>query len=288
MAESNQELSNKLVDQGASMKPMAMKQQAQDWFVKNQSALSDLMGSIGEARRLYVTFMGAVSRDANLLQCDRTSIFVAMMQCAELRLYPGPLKQCALIAYDNKKKGIKELQMQPQWQGYLDLAYRAGFVKPPTRAIVVWEADEFDYKEGVVTHIHHAPYEGEPRGERRGVYTVLTTRDGDKDIQYYPAARILRYRSMSKAYQFSSSKTFWKDENPDTVDWMWKKTALKQALKLYPMSAELARAIEIDDEVETGETKVPLIDLPLPEKTDGRDDTTSADKNGAVDTSAAT
>lgn len=279
MAQDNQQLSKKLVDQGAVMKPLAMKEEARDWFDKNQRALTDLMGSINEARRLYVTFMGCVTRDAKLLECSRPSLWVALMQCAELRLYPGPLKQCALICYENKNKldkdgrPIKEAQMQPQWQGLLDLAYRAGFVKPPSRAVVVWEADDFDHHEGVETTIHHKPFEGDDRGDRRGVYIVLTTRDGDRDIQYYPASRILRYRNMSKAYRYSKSATFWKDENPDTVDWMWKKTALKQGLKLYPMSADLARAIEIDDESEGVEKRAPLIELPLPEASNGPDTT---------------
>lgn len=288
MAETNQQLSKRLQDQGGGIKPLAMKEEARDWFDKNQRALTDLMGSPNEARRLYVTFMGCITRDANLIECTRQSMWVALMQCAELRLYPGPLKQCALIAYNNKDKGIKEVQMQPQWQGLLDLAYRAGFVKPPTRAVVVWEADQFHHKEGIESYIHHEPYEGEDRGDRRGVYIVLTTRDGDRDVQYYPAARILRYRNMSKSYQYSKSKTFWKDENPDTVDWMWKKTALKQGLKLYPMSADLARAIEIDDENEGAERKTPLIELPLPEAPNGPDTTKQQSEPDAANSGTAT
>lgn len=283
MAKDNAQLSNKLVAQGASMKPLSLKDEARDHFAKQEGALAQLMGSKNEARRLYVTFMGCISKDPYLIECSRQSMWVALMQCAELRLYPGPLKQCALIAYDNKKKGVKEVQMQPQWQGLLDLSFRAGFVKPPTRAVVVWEADEFELVEGIETKIIHKPHEGEERGIRRGVYIVLTTKDGIKDVHYYPASRILRYRNMSKAYQYSTAKTFWKDENPDTVDWMWKKTALKQSLKLYPMSAELARAIEIDDEGETGERKVPLIDLPtIEDSTNGEpEQSTEASASGS-------
>jgi recombinational DNA repair protein RecT len=43
---------------------------------------------------------------------------------------------------------------------------------------------------------------------------------------------------------------------------MWKKTAVKQALKMIPRSADLQRVIEIDDETDSEKpSQKPIIDL---------------------------
>jgi recombination protein RecT len=274
MSKSNEEMSSKLTAAGASMTPLALKDRAQEWFGKNRAAMTELMGGNSEARRMFLAVMNTISRNPKLLQCSHASIFKSLVQCAELRLYPGPMQEAALVPFWNSKSSTFECQFMPQYAGLAKLAYNAGFARS-IRARVVWAADEFSYKCGTTEELHHVPFAGpeEERGERVGAYCVITLPSGDNQITYLNAQFIERTRKRSRAGD--SRESPWNSTNPDDVDWMWKKTAIKQALKLMPKSAELAKALEADAEVEAPELKKPAIvdfgeeDVPNPKEKEG-------------------
>lgn len=260
MAKTNEELSSALVKAGNKMTALALKDQAKNWFDKNAANVSQLMGSASEAKRLYLAVMNTVSRNAKLLECEPSSIFRSLVQCAELKLYPGPLQEAALVPFWNSKKGVNECQFMPQYQGLLKLAFNAGFLRKVT-CRVVYSNEEFEYQCGSREFLKHSPIADEAeRGERKGVYAILRTKYGEEQITYLTAAYIQRTKGRSKGAGRSDSP--WAGSNPDDLDWMWKKTALKQALKLIPKSAELANAIELDNAIENEQlATTPLVDM---------------------------
>jgi len=289
MAKNNDELSLKIQEQGGKPTPLALGHRMKTWFEKNQPRITTLMGNRSDAERLYLTFMHVASKSPQIVQADPITVQEALLQCAELKLWPGPLKQAAIVCYWNKKKNCYDAQMMPQYQGILDLCYRAGAIVPPTEIEIVYANDHFKFVKGLNPDLQYTPFEGpaEQRGERRGAYTILTTARGHKIFNFYPIDKIWRYRNQSQSYQRAKEKkdkgewfaeSFWLSDNPDTVDWMIKKTALKQELKLIPMSVDLARAIEKDDAIEQGkEESKGIFDVEAIDVTPGAE----ADNSGA-------
>lgn len=255
MATTNEELSGKLVAQGAQQKPLSLKEKAGQWFEKNRSAMSALMGSEEDAKRMYLACLNSVSKSPQLLQADPSSIFKALMQCAELKLYPGPLQEAALVPFFNSKKRCYECNFMPMYQGLVKLATNSGYLKS-IYANVIHEADYFDYSYGSGGSLKHQPAK-QNRGNLIGAYAFAKTRYDEQIFEVMWAEDIMKIKARSSAKDKDYSPWNQKDFEP----WMWRKTVLKQLLKLVPKTIDLATAMEEDSIVEVGETRSPLADL---------------------------
>lgn len=266
----NDKLEGKIAAANKSLSPaQSLNAQAKAFFERQKDNLAALLGSHQEAQRLYVAVMYSVSKSPQLVSADPGSIFTSLMRCAELKLFPGPLGQAAIVPFWNKKKNCFEAQFMPQYQGLLDLAYRSGQVVPPTYAEIVWERDLFKFVKGDNPRIVHEPFAGsdDARGNRVGCYVVLNLRNGNQIRHYMTIEHVMRYQQQSKTAQAQNANTFWKSDNPDTVDWMIKKTVLKQALKLAPKSVDLAAAVDYDNEVDNPSSdKKPILDFDFSEQ----------------------
>lgn len=278
MAKDLENLSSNIIARGGKNTPLALGAKAKEWFLHNKSIIAEQVGGPAEARRLYTAVMDTVTRNPLLLEATPQSIFTAFMQCAALRLYPGPLQECAIVPFNNKKTGKMEAQFMPQYQGLIKLAYQGGFVKKVS-CRVVWSNEEFEHSFGSDEYIKHVPiFDERERGERVGVYSIIKTCYNEEIITYLPASFLARTQSRSAAGKSYSSP--WNSQNPDDVDWMWKKTALRQGLKLLPKSAELARALQADDAVDAPDSvKNPILDFSLGAETESGDVTSDTIEN---------
>lgn len=250
----NNQLSAKLQNRGAAPTTGSFKEQAKVWFDKNKAAIAALMGTEEDAKRLFLAAMNVTSKNSQLLQCSPSSIFQALMQCAELKLYPGPLQEAAIVPFWSSKKKCYEAQFMVMYQGIIKLAMNSRHILS-VYANVVRERDFFNYTLGSDAKLDHKPAMSD-RGEMIAAYAIAKLSSGGDVFEVMIKEDIMRIkgRSQGKDKEYSP----WNTE--DFEPWMWRKTAVKQLLKLIPKSVELAEAMDRDYESED-QKKDLLVDL---------------------------
>ena len=256
MNEKNASLSDKLAQGGARMTPIAFENRITEGYKLNGKRLETLAGGKEEARKIVAGFMYAASRVPLLMECTESSLWDCMLQSAQLQLYPGALQQCAYLPFKNNKKGVREAQFVPMYQGLVKLAFNTGQVKS-IQADVVYERDEFSFEKGTNKHLRHIPFLGSDadRGPARAVYCVVETTEGTH-FEVKSVDWVNGIMARSKAARAGDSP--W-DTDPDE---MAKKSVFKHAAKWIPKSTRLAEAIEIDNTVERPDIVVhPVVDL---------------------------
>jgi recombination protein RecT len=238
MAKDNAELSLKLSNAGASLKPMGLFEDLRQWFSKALPSLSELCGT-DEAKKIFATARVQLAKSPDLLQCTKVSLQNCILQSMALKLYPGPMQECAYVKFGD------EAVFMPMYQGITKLAIQGKTIRS-VKANVVYERDEFDYSEGTEPYIKHRRYLGNDgeRGARVAFYATATVRNGAREFVIMSLAEVEAIRSRSRSAKSSHSP--W---NTD-FDEMGKKTVLKRMLKLLPKSTELAEAIEMDNALE--------------------------------------
>lgn len=186
-----------------------------------------------------------VRRTPKLLECDPMTVVASCMLAAQLGMEPGPLGQCYLLPRWNKKTGKTECNFQLGYKGALALAHRSGEI-----ADVICEAvhanDEFARELGDTPRIVHNPAPwGEDRGEVIGYYAIVRTQNGGtyRDAKSYDEVQA-HAKKYSEAFKKGDPKFGPWAQNFDA---MARKTVLLQALKLAPMSVDIAKGIAEDD-----------------------------------------
>jgi recombination protein RecT len=180
------------------------------------------------------------TRNPKLMDCTATSLVGSLIESAMIGLEPDGT-HAALIPYKNH--GVLEAQLQPMYQGLIQLARRAGLVSL-IYAEVVYEKDpKFEIQRGLNPNLEHIPLATGNRGKFLGAYAVYRLRSGDADFEWMTADEINKVKSVSKSGKNTDSPwKSWPDE-------MAKKTVIKRLAKRAPKEAgdDLQRAIEIDN-----------------------------------------
>jgi phage RecT family recombinase len=194
-------------------------------------------GNKEESMAFLTSAIEYIRKVPKLLQCDKTSLLMALMTSASFRLMPsGVMGEAYIIPY------AAEAKFQLGYQGIVTLIWRTGKVRS-IKAIIVYKNEHFRYEEGLQTILEHIPTKfGEKRGEPIGVYTVAETTNGGKLFQVMSVDQVMAIKNMSKAKDKPDSP--WNSKDPEK--WMWKKTCLIQLAKLLPKSKDLQKAIEED------------------------------------------
>jgi recombination protein RecT len=170
-----------------------------------------------------------------LAKCDQTSFLGAIMQCAQLG-------HAYLLPFENRKKGITEVQFIVGYRGMIDLARRSGQIVSLT-ARTVHEHDEFSYQYGLHDDLTHVPATGE-RGALTFVYAVAKLKDGGVQFEVMSRSDIDKVRAQSKASSYGPWQTHY--------DEMAKKTVIRRLFKYLPVSIELATAVTLDERADAG------------------------------------
>lgn len=252
MAENNSALLDKMkAVESAPQQGAPFEAKVRTWLESNQGSnrkrLTALFGSDEEARKYLVMAMDAVAKQPKLRECDFNSFSAALLDCAALKLYPGSaFGEASILPYKGRA------QLIVQYQGFAKLMFNAGFVRG-IWAEVVREFDDFEFAEGTDRSLKHRRLRGgvKERGERVAVYCCWRTMHGDTDyfLMFADEVESIKRRSPAGNSDFSPWNGDKRGDYGDT-DWMWKKTAIKQAAKLLPKSADLIRAIEVDEDSE--------------------------------------
>lgn len=198
--------------------------------------------------------MTYIKKNPTVGKCTAVSICKSLMDAAQLGLAPdGLLGSAYLVPFNNKVKdeGGGEhwemtCQLIPGYRGMIDLARRSGQILD-IQARPVLKGEDFNLDWGRPQPLSHQPdldaNPAEDQGKNvRGVYAIAFYRDGSQHIEYMSRAEIEGIQRRSKA----NSKGF----SPWQSDWveMARKTVVKRLAKYLPLSPELSRAIEIDND----------------------------------------
>ena len=212
--------------------------------IKSQMALA--LPKHMTADRLARIALTEVRKTPALGRCDQASFLGAIMQCAQLGLEPGgALGHAYLLPFENRRKGITEVQFIVGYRGMLDLARRSGQILS-IEARAVYAADKFHVALGLNPDLTHEPdWEASDRGPLRFVYAVAKLKDGGTQFEVMSRAEIECVRSQSKAGQSGP----WVSH----FDEMAKKTVIRRLFKYLPVSIELATAVALDEQAESAQ-----------------------------------
>jgi len=215
-------------------------QTIEDYMKKMAPAMSQALPKHMDIDRLTRLAMTTIRTTPALKDADVGSLLGAVMQAAQLGLEPGLMGHCYLLPFNNKNKGIKEVQFIIGYKGMIDLARRSGHIKS-IYAHAVYSNDEFDYELGLESKLVHKPTMDPDKGEFIGAYAVAHFKDGGYQFEFMSKADIEKRKGRSKA---ANSKF-----SPWTSDYeeMAKKTVVRHMWKYLPISVEVQQQVAYDE-----------------------------------------
>ena len=200
--------------------------------------------------RLLRVALTAVQNTPKLLECDRTSLYAAIMTCAQLGLEPdGVLGQAYLIPYGDKVAFI------PGYKGLLSLARNSGDVQSVIAHEVCandtfghWDEREGRYLLDLANSeppTHRLDYTS-PRGDVIAFYAIARFKDGGCHWDVLPKPEVDGIRDNSQGYK--TAKRFAKQgviNSPWAQHYveMGKKTAIRRIAKYLPLKVQRAAAM---------------------------------------------
>lgn len=178
--------------------------------------------------------MMALNKSPSLLNLDRKTLFQACLNCAQDGLLPDG-RDAALVPFKGK------IAYMPMISGILKKVRNSGELASFSTQII-FENDKFEYwVDSDGEHMEHRPLLFGERGKVQGAYAIAKTKDGAVYIEVMTLAQIEKVRGVSAA-----------KNNGPWVDWwdeMARKTVARRLSKRLPMSTDLERVIQRDDEL---------------------------------------
>lgn len=236
--------------------------------------------------RMIRVALSAVSGNELLMKCDPLSVCASIVQASILGLEPNSLLgEAYLIPFWNSKlsvpgtnkKGGYSCQLMPGYLGLVKLARNSGQVSV-IDAQPVHENDDFDFEKGSDTWWRHKWAKTGDRGRIIGYWAGYVLKDGAKNFEYMTVEAIEEHRDK---YSQGAYKTHWNEEKKRKdfdldasgnkilqgpwadSGWMYRKTPLKQVIKLMPKSIEVQAALAIDERVSAGLAPQFTVEMPL-------------------------
>jgi recombination protein RecT len=179
------------------------------------------------ADRLLRVVLTALQSTPALLDCDRASLYRAVMTCAQLGLEPdGVLGQAWLVPSKGK------VQLVPGYRGLLTLARNSGQILS-IHAQAVHRNDHFDYAYGLNERLEHVPGSGD-RGEITHFYAYAKFKDGGHCFDVMSRAEVDAVRRSGQA-----TDSAWANGYAE----MGQRTVLRRIAKLLPLPVQKAAAL---------------------------------------------
>lgn len=230
-----------------------------DFFEANKESIKAVLPQHMTPDRMMKIALRALRTTPKLMQCTLSSLFGAVVTCAQLGLEPNtPQGHIYLIPFENKKKNITEVQIVVGYKGLIDLARRSGEIVSIS-SHPVFENDPFDVSFGTEESIMHKPKLDGARGKIVGFYAVAKLKDGGTQLEFMSASEVNAIRDGSQGYRTAVrfAKPGQAPNSPWATDYdeMGRKTVIRRLCKYLPMSIELANAASLDERADRNETQ---------------------------------
>lgn len=221
--------------------------------------------------RVIRVALSTISRNALLLDAHPFTVVACVVQASALGLeVNAELGHAYLVPFWNKKldmgngrKGGYECQLITGYKGLVKLARNSGEMKY-VGADAVYEKDTWIARKGFeTTWQHERPRDGN-RGAVQGYWAGYVLNSGGADYEYMTVKEIEEHRdkySKGAYREDDSGKRELQGPWKDSPEWMFRKTPLRRALKLAPLSMALEVANSLDDRAEIGKRQI-LPDVP--------------------------
>jgi len=201
--------------------------------------------------RMIRVALTAANSTFGLAECEPVTIAAAVVQASILGLEPSSvLGEAYLVPFWNSKTRRKECQLIPGYLGLIKLARNSDQVSI-IDAQIVYTNDEFEFHKGSDVYWKHKWARTGERGDPEGVWAGYVLKDGSKNFEYWTIEQIERHRDRYSKGAFDKDGKLtgaWRD----SPEWMYKKTVLRQVIKLMPKSVEMATALALDERADVG------------------------------------
>lgn len=200
-----------------------------------RKTIETLARDAGGVERLMKQAEVCIFKNPDIGRCNPATLVLAVSQAAELGLdLTSGLGTCYLVPYN----GVCQLIIG--YRGLIELARRSGNIST-IEARVVRQGDEFDYQQGTEQFIRHRPGENENAAITH-VYAIAVLADGGKQFEVMTKRQVDRIAKNSPV---------WKQH----YDEMARKTVVRRLCKYLPLSPDLMKAAEFEDEYEVVEAE---------------------------------
>lgn len=225
------------------------------YFESQKGMLAEVLPRHLTPERMLRIALGALRTTPKLMQCTTQTLFGGVVQLAQLGLEPNtPLGHAYLIPFENRQKGVTEVQVLIGYKGLIELARRSGQVVS-IAAHEVCEKDYFVYEYGLKEQLSHKPAMGD-RGPVVSFYAVALLKDGGHAFEVMSRKQVEAIRDEAQNYKFARDKgaSVWGKHFVE----MGRKTVLRRLFKYLPVSVEMASALALDDKADTASAVVDL------------------------------
>lgn len=200
------------------------------------------------ASQFMITLSSMVNNDAKLQQCEPGSLFTAALTIVAMDLpVNNNLGFAWIIPYNDRKSGKVFAQAQLGYKAFVQLAMRSGQFK----TLNVTDVRQGEFK-GIDRLSGEMSLKWEENEEKRtkllviGFVAYMRLLNGFEKSFYMTATEARAHGQKYSANFKKYNSGMWADE----FDAMAKKTVLKLMLSKYaPMSANMAKAVEVDQAV---------------------------------------
>lgn len=181
------------------------------------------------AERFARVAITALTRTPKLADCTPASLMKCLLDLSAMGLEPDG-RRAHLIPYGT------ECTLIIDYKGLVELIRRSGDVIS-LRSETVCSKDEFAWTNG---EISHSVNWREDRGEMQAVYAEAVMKSGEKQSAVMTKAEVEAIRNRSRAGK----------SGPWVTDFaeMAKKTVVRRLSKMLPLSSEIMRHVEADDD----------------------------------------
>lgn len=242
-----------------SQKPLRQVQQVKELLVNKQARdqLAAVAAKHMNPERMMRVVANAIRTTPKLQQCEPMSFLGALMHCASLGLEPNtPLGHAYLIPFENKRKGITEVQVVIGYKGFIDLARRSGQLAQIHGDVVYSDDKLWSHEYGSNQHLRHIP--GSKKGQLEGAYCYVKLNLGDgitaEGHRFMTLDEIITHRNTHSqgwktAVRFGKQKDSpWFEGNP-----AFEAMAIKTAVRALANRGELPMSIEFMSAMQTDE-----------------------------------
>ena len=243
-----------------STKPLRQVSQVKELLVNSQARdqLAAVAAKHMNPERMMRVVANAIRTTPKLQQCEPMSFLGALMHCASMGLEPNtPLGHAYLIPFENKRKGVTEVQVVIGYKGFIDLARRSGQLASIHGDIVYDDDELWSHEYGSDQHLRHRP--GPRKGRRLGAYCYVKLNLGDgitaEGHRFMTMDEIIAHRDKHSqgwktAVRFGkTADSPWNEANP-----AFEAMAIKTAVRALANRGELPMTIEFMSAMQTDET----------------------------------
>ena len=206
------------------------------------------------ADRMARIVITALRTTPKLADCTPASFLSSVLNCAQLGLEPNtPLQHAFLIPRRNNRKNCVDCTLVLGYQGMLELSYRSGFLAGVDVASVR-KGDDFTYSYGLKPFLRLVHSDAADREEQpiTHAYVIFHLKGGADQFKVLSRAQIDKRRARSA----SPNDGPWVTDEEE----MSNKTVIRAGWKLVPKSAEMAKALALDEAPERGLSQLAATD----------------------------